>query len=198
MSVAAAEFDRAISRPRQLEIDPLLTFAVATLLLLGVVMVASASMSVAEREFGSAFFYLQRHAAHLVVGLLLGLVVLGIPSEWWRAGSPFALMFAVIPIESFVSSSRTVLGIVVAAVLRFFAFLLRLIGNAGYFTARLIVNIYDLLIFPSIWLEGVIVGSKTKNSDTSEEQPYKDITITEEAIDKINDPIDYTEQHGSK
>lgn len=72
MSVAAAEFDRAISRPRQLEIDPLLTFAVATLLLLGVVMVASASMSVAEREFGSAFFYLQRHAAHLVVGLLLG------------------------------------------------------------------------------------------------------------------------------
>ena len=94
MSVAAAEFDRAISRPRQLEIDPLLTFAVATLLLLGVVMVASASMSVAEREFGSAFFYLQRHAAHLVVGLLLGLVVLGIPSEWWRAGSPFALMFA--------------------------------------------------------------------------------------------------------
>ena len=94
MSVAATEFDRTMSRPRQLEIDPLLIFAVASLLLLGVVMVASASMSVAEREYGSAFFYLQRHAAHLVVGLLLGLVVLGIPSEWWRAGSPVALMFA--------------------------------------------------------------------------------------------------------
>ena len=62
----------------------------------------------------------------------------------------------------------------------------------------MIVNIYDLLIFPSIWLEGVIVGSKTKNDDTSEELPYKDITITEEAIDKINDPLDYTEQHESK
>ena len=93
MSVAATEFDRTMSRPRQLEIDPLLIFAVASLLLLGVVMVASASMSVAEREYGSAFFYLHRHAAHLVVGLLLGLVVLGIPSEWWRAGSPVALMF---------------------------------------------------------------------------------------------------------
>ena len=94
MSVAATEFDRTMSRPRQLEIDPLLIFAVASLLLLGVVMVASASMSVAAREYGSAFFYLQRHAAPLVVGLLLGLVVLGIPSEWWRAGSPVALMFA--------------------------------------------------------------------------------------------------------
>ena len=93
MSVAATEFDRTMSRPRQLETDPLLIFAVASLLLLGVVMVASASMSVAEREYGSAFFYLHRHAAHLVVGLLLGLVVLGIPSEWWRAGSPVALMF---------------------------------------------------------------------------------------------------------
>ena len=111
---------------------------------------------------------------------------------------PFALVFVAVPIESFVSSSRTVLGIIIAAVLRFLAFLLRLIGNAGYFTARLIVNIYDLLIFPSIWLEGVIVGSKTKNDDTSEELPYKDITITEEAIDKINDPLDYTEQHESK
>ena len=111
---------------------------------------------------------------------------------------PFALVFVAVPIESFVSSSRTVLGVIIAAVLRFLAFLLRLIGNAGYFTARLIVNIYDLLIFPSIWLEGVIVGSKTKNDDTSEELPYKDITITEEAIDKINDPLDYTEQHESK
>ncbi|MBW2436273.1 MAG: hypothetical protein JRF29_03270 [Deltaproteobacteria bacterium] len=111
---------------------------------------------------------------------------------------PFALVFVAVPIESFVSSSRTVLGIIIAAVLRFLAFLLRLIGNAGYFAARLIVNIYDLLIFPSIWLEGVIVGSKTKNDDTSEELPYKDITITEETIDKINDPLDYTEQHESK
>ena len=111
---------------------------------------------------------------------------------------PFALVFAAVPIETFVSSSRTVLGIVVAAILRFFAFLLRLIGNAGYFTARLIVNIYDFLIFPSIWLEGVIMGSKTKKIDTSEKQLYKDATITEEAIDQINDTIDYNEQHESK
>ena len=48
MSVAATEFDRTMSRPRQLETDPLLIFAVASLLLLGVVMVASASMSVAH------------------------------------------------------------------------------------------------------------------------------------------------------
>jgi len=94
MSVAATDFDRTLSRPRQLEIDPLLMFAVSSLLLIGVVMVASASMSVAEREYGSAFFYLQRHAAHLVFGLLVALFALGVPSGWWRFGSPGALLVA--------------------------------------------------------------------------------------------------------
>ena len=43
---------------------------------------------------------------------------------------PFALAFVAIPLESFVSSSRTVLGIVAAGALRLFAFILRLdFGN---------------------------------------------------------------------
>ena len=106
---------------------------------------------------------------------------------------PFALAFVAIPLESFVSSSRTVLGIVVAGALRLLAFILRLIGNLGYYTGRLVINLYDLIIFPSIWLEGVLTGSKGKRRTPSEEQLFDDGGITEEAVDNLNDTIEYKE-----
>ncbi len=106
---------------------------------------------------------------------------------------PFALAFVAIPLESFVSSSRTVLGIVAAGALRMLAFFLRLIGNLGYYTGRLIINLYDLIIFPSIWLEGVLTGSKGKRRAPAEEKLFEDNGITEEAVDSINDTIEYKE-----
>ena len=106
---------------------------------------------------------------------------------------PFALAFVAIPLESFVSSSRTVLGIVVAGALRLLAFILRLIGNLGYYTGRLVINLYDLIIFPSIWLEGVLTGSKGKRRAPAEEKLFEDNGITEEAVDSINDTIEYKE-----
>jgi hypothetical protein len=33
---------------------------------------------------------------------------------------------------------------------------LRLAGNLGFYLGRLVVNIYDLIIFPGLWLEGVL------------------------------------------
>jgi hypothetical protein len=106
---------------------------------------------------------------------------------------PFTLAFAPIPLESFISASRTVLGIVAAGVLRILVFVLRLIGNTGYYIGRLTVNLYDLIIFPSIWLEGVIAGPRAGNMQASQDQLYKDGAITEEAMDNINDK-EYKEQ----
>ena len=85
------------------------------------------------------------------------------------------------------------LGIVVAGALRLFAFVLRLIGNTGYYTGRLVINLYDLIIFPSIWLEGVITGSRGKRKEPAEEQLFEDGGITEEAVDNFNDTIEYKE-----
>jgi hypothetical protein len=67
-----------------------------------------------------------------------------------------------IPFESFISSSRTVLGVVGAGFLQILAFFLRLVGNIGFYLGRLVVNIYDLVVFPSLWLEGLIVRKKDK------------------------------------
>ena len=85
---------------------------------------------------------------------------------------PFILTFVAIPFESFVSSSRTVLGLVAAFALRSLAFILRLLGNLSYYLSRLIVNVYDLAIVPALWLEGVILQKKeqTKTADAEKER----------------------------
>jgi hypothetical protein len=96
---------------------------------------------------------------------------------------PFALAFVAIPLESFVTSSRTVLGGLVAWLLRMFAFLLRLLGNVGFYAGRFIVNVYDLAIFPAIWLERVVLGSKSKKLDMLAAEPPEDSPLIEEAVD---------------
>jgi len=69
---------------------------------------------------------------------------------------PFALTFVAIPLESFVNSSRTVMGIALAGLLRWIAFLLRLLGNVADYSGELMVNIYDVLIFPPLWVEKLV------------------------------------------
>ncbi len=96
---------------------------------------------------------------------------------------PFILTFVAIPFESFVSSARTVLGLLASWLLRILAFALRLVGNLGYYIGRVISNIYDLVIFPALWLEGVIVrivGKDKKNLRTEE--------VKQEIIEKPHDP----------
>jgi len=78
---------------------------------------------------------------------------------------PFILTFVAIPFESFVSSSRTVIGLVLAWALRALAFLFRLIGNIGFYVSRLIINIYDILVSPILWVENA-VKRKTGQTDS--------------------------------
>jgi hypothetical protein len=66
---------------------------------------------------------------------------------------PFALTFVAIPLESFVHSSRTVIGLMVSFFLRTAAFSLRLIGNIINHLGKALIAFYDLLIFPAIWIE---------------------------------------------
>ena len=106
---------------------------------------------------------------------------------------PFALAFVAIPLEMFVSSSRTVLGGLTAWLLRMFAFLLRLLGNVGFYAGRFIVNIYDLAIFPTIWLEGVIMGSKNKKMNIPEADIPEESPLVEEAVDSFDETIQIKE-----
>jgi len=70
---------------------------------------------------------------------------------------PFALVFVAIPLETFVSSSRTVLGILASALLRVLAFVLRLAGNVARYGGKTVANLYDLIIFGPLWLEKTVI-----------------------------------------
>jgi hypothetical protein len=106
---------------------------------------------------------------------------------------PFALAFVAIPLESFISSSRTVLGVVAVGLLRFLAFLLRLLGNIGYYVGRFVVNMYDLIIFPTIWLEGVVLGVKTKHKAAPDKDIQETNMLTEDTIDHLDETIEIRE-----
>jgi hypothetical protein len=84
---------------------------------------------------------------------------------------PFALTFVAIPLESFVNSSRTVTGKVAVVFLRWLAFLFRTVGNIANYFGELMVNLYDLVIFPSLWVEGLVKGMG-QQTDTDTEKTY--------------------------
>jgi hypothetical protein len=66
---------------------------------------------------------------------------------------PFALTFVAIPLESFVHALRTVLGVCLTAGLRMLAALLRLAGDGCRYLGRLLIDLYDVVIFLPLWLE---------------------------------------------
>jgi cell division protein FtsW len=82
---------RVAGRPR-LRWDPWLLGSVFTLMMLGIVMVYSASISIAERATGNGMYYLLRHLAAIGLGLtLMGLAMFTRTSVWERLG-PYLLL----------------------------------------------------------------------------------------------------------
>ena len=84
MSAATLRVDRAAVRPRRLALDPVLAAASLALLSLGLVMVSSASLGLAERDLHTPFYYLSRQATFAAAGLLAALVALGVPLVAWE------------------------------------------------------------------------------------------------------------------
>jgi hypothetical protein len=66
---------------------------------------------------------------------------------------PFALVFVAIPLETFVHSSRTVIGLVGIGFLRLLALLLRVLSNGFSHLGTLAQRVYDLPLFVPLWLE---------------------------------------------
>lgn len=64
---------------------------------------------------------------------------------------PFALTFVAIPLETFVHSLRTVVGLVAIGLLRFVSLVLRLLGGGARYTGRLLAQMYDLPLFIPLW-----------------------------------------------
>ena len=63
--------------------DPVTLGLVAALLLIGLVMVTSASMSIAAKDLGDPFYFLERQFAFGLVGVLCAWVITRVPVLWW-------------------------------------------------------------------------------------------------------------------
>ncbi|MGH8492390.1 MAG: putative lipid II flippase FtsW [Moraxellaceae bacterium] len=71
----------------------LLLLSAGCLFCIGLVMVASASMGVAEALFGHPFYFFMRHSIYLLLGLTVGAVACRVPVATWQRMS-WLLLFA--------------------------------------------------------------------------------------------------------
>ncbi len=87
MRVPAAIPNDQLPRP-----DAWLFGAAALLVGLGLVMVASTTITAADRHLGQPFYYLARQAAYLGVGLVIALVVSSVRLVYWERLGPVLLV----------------------------------------------------------------------------------------------------------
>ena len=89
---ATFPFPAYLRSPLQIN-APLLTISLC-LLFGGMVILASASVSVSDRGFGDPFFYLERQALAAFIGLTLGGICLFIPMRLWQSLSLLFVLLA--------------------------------------------------------------------------------------------------------
>lgn len=86
---------------------------------------------------------------------------------------PFALTFVAIPLESFVHSTRSVLGLAAVGSLRALAFTLRLVGNISRQLGIMLVHIYDVLIFAPLGVEKLVRARDTMSAEDKKKAAIK-------------------------
>ncbi|MEG3765647.1 cell division protein FtsW [Alteromonas sp. 14N.309.X.WAT.G.H12] len=85
----------------------LVALALATL---GLVIVTSASMPMADRLYGNPFYFSIRHGIYLLVAILVSGVVLQVPMSFWRVVNPWLLLAAIAMLLAVLVVGRTING----------------------------------------------------------------------------------------
>lgn len=85
-------------------LDPLVAGVTLVLLGIGAIMIGSASVSIANDDFGEPLYYLRQHLVALALGTAVLLVALKVPIEWWNrlsgvvlSGAVALLIFVLLP-----------------------------------------------------------------------------------------------------
>ncbi len=77
-------------------VDPLLLVSAFALMLTGLVMITSASLDVAARDFGSPLHFIVRHGSFFVLAMIAGTLSVMIPIRAWEKYSVPLLIFGVV------------------------------------------------------------------------------------------------------
>ena len=92
LSSATMPFPARLKTP--LQMDPVLLSIGLALLIGGLVILASASISVSDNTVGEPFYYVQRQVIAALIGAAAAFVCLFIPMSVWRNLGPLMLLIA--------------------------------------------------------------------------------------------------------
>ncbi|MER2491891.1 cell division protein FtsW [Catenovulum sediminis] len=81
-----------------------------SLAIVGLIMVASASLPYAMREFDNPLHFVIRHMIYLVLSFVIALAVLQLPVSWWEKFNPYLLLVALVLLIAVLIVGRTVNG----------------------------------------------------------------------------------------
>jgi cell division protein FtsW len=87
---------RSGGRPTTVHIDTVTLLIVFSIVLLGLIAVTSASMSIATKETGDAFLYLERQFSLVIGGCIAATVAFAVRTEWLEKFAPVLLALALL------------------------------------------------------------------------------------------------------
>jgi len=94
MTVGSATMPFPVQLKNPIRIDPVLLGITLSLLLGGLVILASASIATADNVAGDPFFYVGRQAVAALLGAVAGFVCLFVPMRFWLSTGPLMLLLA--------------------------------------------------------------------------------------------------------
>ncbi len=103
-------FDNESTPQSGMVFDRSFVVLVLIMYMIGLIMVASSSMPVAERLFNNPFHFVIRHAIYIVLSLGIAGVALQIPMAWWQKNSSYLLMLGLFLLVTVLLVGRSVNG----------------------------------------------------------------------------------------
>ncbi len=76
--------------------DKTLLMCITALMVIGLIMVYSASISYAERVMGNEIYFAVRHFIYASLGLLVMFIVMRIPVSFWERSGPYLLLLSIV------------------------------------------------------------------------------------------------------
>jgi hypothetical protein len=95
---------------------------------------------------------------------------------------PFALAFIAIPLESFIHSLRTVLGLFAIAILRTLHLILRSSASLVTQMSKVIISLYDLVIMVPLSIENAISKRANKSTNKPSDKPMAETDLASESV----------------
>ncbi|MCP4335416.1 MAG: hypothetical protein GY785_22425 [Gammaproteobacteria bacterium] len=94
---------------------------------------------------------------------------------------PFALAFVAIPLESFIHSMRTVLGMTALALIHALALAARMLGGSARQLSNILISLYDLLIMLPLGIERLVASSIVRKRNKQSEDETEQLHLEEQS-----------------